>query len=74
MFSNNLASDVPNNIPRNLRPYSFISFSIVWVIHFINKPESLRDLTIFMISSTSLINIISVVVHEPELPDYKIFL
>ena len=43
-------------------------------MYFINKPEPLRDLTIFMISSSSLLNVISVVVPELEVSDPKIFL
>ena len=66
---------------------SFASFLIVSLTPFINKPDSLRDLTIFMISSISLFEIIYVIVPEPntlesedryskskEHLDYKFFL
>ena len=48
-FLNSLAPDVPNNIPRNLSFCSFALFGIVLLILF--EPGSLRDLTIFIISS-----------------------
>ena len=51
---------------RNLPPCSFASFLIVWLTPFINKPNSIRDLTIFMISPISsfkiiIINIIKII-------------
>ena len=65
---------------------SFASILIVSLTRFINKPDSARDLTTFMISSISLFEIIGAIVPEQndlqsndccskskELPDYKIF-
>ena len=46
---------------------SLASFLIVVLILFINRPNLSRDLTIFMISSTSLFEIINVVISDPKL-------
>ena len=43
----------------------FASFSIVSVTHFINKLDSLRDLTIFIISFISSFEIINIVILIP---------
>ena len=40
-------------MPRNPLLCSFVSFSIVWIICFVNKLESSRDLTVSIISSIS---------------------
>ena len=66
-FPNKLAPKVPSNIPRNPSFCSFASFLIVSMTPFINKPESSRDLTIFMISSISLLEIIKVVKPDPNI-------
>ena len=66
--SNKLAPNVPNNIRRIPPLYSFGSFLIVSLTLFINKPNSSRDLIIFVISSTSSFEIINVVI-----PDLKAF-
>ena len=58
--------NVPNNI---LRVPPFCTFGSVSLTLFNNKPESLRDLIIFVMFSISLFGIISVVVL-----DRKIFL
>ena len=55
-------------MPRNLCFCSFSSFLIVLRTRFINKPESLRDLSIFIISFTSSSKIINVI------PNPKYFL
>ena len=68
-FPNKLAPKVSNNIPRNYSFCSFASFLIVSLMSFINHPDSSRDLTIFIISFISLLEIISVVK-----PDLEIFL
>ena len=65
MFPNNLAPTVHNDIPGNPPLCSLVSFSIVWVTPFISKQESLRDLTTFTMSLTSLFDIINVVIREP---------
>ena len=49
-FSNKLAPYIPNNILRNPPFYSFATCLIVLLTHFINKPDSSSDMTIFMIS------------------------
>lgn len=54
IFPAKLVLRVPNTTPRNPPFYSFASFSIVWVTPFINKPESSKDLTIFIASCLSL--------------------
>ena len=60
-FPKKQASNVPNNIVRNLPFCSFASFVIVLLTPFISKPDYSRDLTIFMISFISLFEIINVV-------------
>ena len=61
-FPNKLAPNVPNNTLRNPPFCSFTSFWTVSVTPFHNKPESSRDVTILIMSSNSLFDIISVVV------------
>ena len=65
IFPNKPAPNVPNNIPRNSPFCYYASFCTP----FNSKPESSRDLTIFIMSSISSFDIISVVV-----PESKIFL
>ena len=55
---NKLGPNVPNNLLRNPPFYSFISFCIIWLF-FINKPDSWKGLTIFMIWFICLLEIIS---------------
>ena len=50
IFHIKLSSDVPRIIPRNRPSCSFASFLIFSLMLFTSKPDSLRDLTIFMIS------------------------
>ena len=60
-----LAHDVPNNILRNP---SFCSFTLIWIVLLIpciNKPDSSKDLTIFMIFTSSL-DIINIIVHNSK--------
>ena len=64
-FPNKLAPKVPNNIPRNPSFYSFASYLIVSLKPFIDNPDSSRDLTIFMISFISSLEIVNVV-KQPE--------
>ena len=66
IFPNSFAANAPNKIAK--KPYfcSFASFSIVSLTPFINKPGSLRDLTIFKISFISSFEIISVVMPDPK--------
>ena len=50
IFPNKLTANVPNNMLGNPHFCYFASFWItVSITPFINKPDSLRDLTIFMI-------------------------
>ena len=65
-FSNKVAPNVPNNILRNRPVYSFALFLIVLLMPFITKPDSSRDLTIFMILISSL-ETITVVVPDPNI-------
>ena len=69
-FPNKLAAKMRNNIPRNPPFCYFVSFIIVSLRPFINKPDSSSDLTIFMISFISSLEIINVMV----LADLNIFL
>ena len=66
-FPNKLAPKVPNNIPRNLPFCYFDSFLFVSVTPFINKPDSSRDVTIFVISFVSSFEIINAVVLDPNI-------
>ena len=66
-FSNKLAPKVPNNIPKNPPFCSFALFLIVSLTPFINKAESLRGLTIFMIAFISSLEMIKVVNADPSI-------
>ena len=66
-FPYKVAPKVSNNIPRNPPFCCFASFHIVSLMPFINKPDSSSDLTIFMISFISSIEIINVVVPDPNI-------
>ena len=50
IFPNKLAPNVPNNVARHPAFCYFVSFSMVGVTPFINKLETSRDLTIFLIN------------------------
>ena len=63
IFPNKLAPYVPRNPPF----CSFVSFPSVWVMPFFNRPESSKDLTIFIISAICSFKIISAVVPDPEI-------
>ena len=65
-------SFVPNSIRRNPPLIFFVSFQLFESRLFINRPESLRDLTFFKMSLTSLFDIISAVFPDREAPDTKI--
>ena len=65
-FPNKVAPNVPNNILRNPPFRSFTSFWTVSVTPFNNKPESLRDFIILIISTISSFDIISVVFPDPN--------
>ena len=62
-FANKLAANVFNKILRNQKFDYFDTFSIVSRISFINKSYYLRDLSIFMVSFISSLDIINVIVH-----------
>ena len=66
-FSNKLGLKVPNNIPRNPPVYSFVSFLIVSLTPFINKQDLSSDLTTFIISFISPLEIINVVAPDPNI-------
>ena len=57
IFPNELVSNEPNNMPKHLPIYYFASFIIVLRVPCFNKPDSLRDVTIFMIFSISYFEI-----------------
>ena len=68
---------MPNNIPGNRLFCSFYSFLIVWLTPFIDKPDSSRDLTIFVmsfISSFKNINVVLLAKSQGRAPDPNIFL
>ena len=52
---------------KNLTFCSFASFLIISLTPFTNKSDSSRDLTIFMISSTSSFEIIHIVIPNPKI-------
>ena len=75
-FLKKLATNVNNNVPRNPPPYSSALFLIVSLKTFINKPDSLKDVTFSIISSMSTFEVIEVVrFAKPEgrIPDPKKF-
>ena len=63
---NILAANVPNKIGRNPPFCYFISFLIVSLIPFISNLDSSSDLTIFIKSSISSIEIINAVAHKTK--------
>ena len=65
VLPNILAANVPNNIERNSLFCSSVSFLIALLIPYISNPDSSSDLTIFIISSISLFEIINVVLPDP---------
>ena len=67
MFPSKLAPTVPNSILRNPPFCSLASLWIALQTLFNNKPESLRDLTILIMSFVSSSDIISVVVPGPKI-------
>ena len=70
IFPSKVALRVAANIPENLPFCCYTSFSIVSLTPFISKPDSSRDLTVFMISfKSSFENANANVV----LPDPKVF-
>ena len=66
-FPNELAPKVPNNIPRKTSFCSSASFLIVSFTPYNNNPDSSRDLSIFIISFISSLEIISVVKPDPNI-------
>ena len=66
-FPSKVAPKVPNYISKNPPFYSFASFLVVLLTPFINKPDSSRDLTIFIISFISSFEIINVVTPDPDM-------
>ena len=66
IFPNKKAANIPNSIPK-MPPFCYFAlFLFVLETRFINKPESSKDVTIFIISSIILFEIVSVVVTEPR--------
>ena len=59
-----LAANVPNNIGRNSPFRSFASFLIVLLILVINNPDSLSDLTTFVMPFIFSFEIINAVVPD----------
>ena len=62
-----VALKVPNNISRNLHFYYFASLVIVSLRRFISNSDSLIDLIISMVSFISSLEIISVVLPDPNI-------
>ena len=72
IFCNILAANLANNPWRNPLFCSFVSFFIVsfFIIsltRFISKPDSSRDLTIFLVAYIYLVEIIRAVVPDPKI-------
>ena len=61
---NILVANALNNIGRSTLFYSFVSFLIVSLIPFISNPDCSIDLTIFIISSISSLEVINAVRRE----------
>ena len=66
-FLNELGPKLLNKIPRNPLFCSFASFLIVSLTLFINKPESSRDVTTFMISYIYSVEIIKIINPESNI-------
>ena len=66
-FPNKLPPKVPNNTPRNHLFFSFASFLIVSLMHFINNPDFSRGLTIFIILFIFSLEIISLAKPDPNI-------
>ena len=66
-FPTNLAPNVPNNVLKSPPFCYFASFLIIWLKLFINKSDFSRDFTIFMISFISLLEVINVVLPDPNI-------
>ena len=64
---NKLAPNVPNKMPRIPHFRYFASFSFVLLALFMNKPNSSRNLTIFIKSSISLFEITNAVVTKSRI-------
>ena len=64
-FHNILAANVTNIIGRNPPFYSFASFLILWLIRYINNPDSSSNWTIFIISSISSFEVINAILPDP---------
>ena len=70
IFPSKVALRVAANIPENLPFCCYTSFSIVSLTPFISKPDSSRDLTVFMISFKSSFENAN---GNVALPDPKVF-
>ena len=66
-FPNKLGVNGHCNILKNLPFCTFASFSVVSLTSFINKPDSSKDLTIFIISPISWFEIINVATSDPSI-------
>ena len=64
-FPNILAANVPNNIRRDPPFYHFNLLLIVSLIPFTINRDSSKDLTIFIVSSSSSFEIINAAVTDP---------
>ena len=65
-FPSKLALNVPNNIVRNTR-LSFVALFLFFLLtSFINKPDSSRDLVVYMISFISALEIVNIVLPDPN--------
>ena len=60
-FPNKPVPNVPDNILKNSPFRSFVSFLIVSLTPFVNKPDYLRDLTVFIRSFMPPLEMINVV-------------
>ena len=67
IFRNKIAPNVAANMPKYPPLYYFTLFSTVSLTPFINKPASLRDVTIAMLSNSSSENV------NVVMPDQKKF-
>ena len=65
-FPNELAPNVPNNIPKSPPLCSFASFLIVFANAFYHKTDSSKDLIMSVIPFISSLEIINIVIPDPK--------
>ena len=66
VFPNKLATNVHSNIHRSWSSCFFASFLVVSLTHVISKPDSSKDLTVYMILAIFSSEIINTAMPDPK--------